>query len=62
LHKRIPTKFSQVQADHIKAEAGTWQLRLKCVEAKRDFHREKWRAVIPNPERVGNGTPPESVT
>ena len=52
-HKRILTKFSQVLADNIKAEAGTWQLRFNSVEAKLDFHREKWKAVIPKPGSEG---------
>ena len=48
-HKRILTKFSQVLKDNIKADTKTWELRLNSVEAKLDFHREKWKAVIPDP-------------
>ncbi len=48
-HKRILTKFSQVLADNIKADAKTWELRFNSVEAKLDFHREKWKTVIPDP-------------
>ena len=48
-HRRILTKFSQVLTDNIKAEAGTWQLRFNSVEAKLDFHRENWKAVVPKP-------------
>jgi hypothetical protein len=48
-HKRILTKFSQVLADNIKADAKTWELRFNSVEVKLDFQREKWKAVIPDP-------------
>ena len=48
-HKRILTKFSQVLAENIKADAATWQVRFNSVEAKLDFHREKWETVIPDP-------------
>jgi len=48
-HKRILRKLSQVLADNIKADAKTLELRFNSVEAKLDFHREKWKAVIPDP-------------
>jgi hypothetical protein len=50
-HKRILTKFSQVLAENIKANAAAWQVRFNSVEAKLDFHREKWKMVIPDPRR-----------
>ena len=50
-HKRILRKFSQVLADNIKADAKTCELRFNSVEAKLDFHREKWKAVIPDPSQ-----------
>jgi hypothetical protein len=53
-HKRILTKFSEVLADNIKADKTGWQVRFNSVEAKLDFHREKWKAVIPDPR---NATP-----
>jgi len=45
-HKRILTKFSQVLADSMKADAARWQVRFNSVEAKLDFHRERWKAAI----------------
>ncbi len=51
-HRRILTKFSQVLEDNIKADAKTWELRFNSVEAKLDFHREKWKAVIPDPRNA----------
>jgi hypothetical protein len=48
-HRRILTKFSQVLADNIKADLTAWQIRFDSVEANLDFHREKWKTVIPDP-------------
>jgi hypothetical protein len=53
-HKRILTNFSQVLADNIKANATAWRVRFNSVEAKLDFHREKWKTVIADPR---NATP-----
>lgn len=51
-HKRILTKFSQVLADNIKADMTAWRVRFNSVEAKLDFHREKWKTVIPDPRKA----------
>jgi hypothetical protein len=51
-HKRILTKFSQVLADHIKSDMTVWQVRFNSVEAKLDFHRERWKTVIPDPRKA----------
>jgi hypothetical protein len=50
-HKRILMKFSQILADNIRADASDWEVRFNSVEAKLDFHREKWKAIIPDPRR-----------
>jgi len=47
-HKRILTKFSHVLADNIKANIAAWQVRFNSVEAKLNFHREKWKTAIPD--------------
>lgn len=51
-HRRILTKFSQVLTDHIQANATAWSVRFNAVEAKLDFHRAKWEAVIPDPRQM----------
>jgi hypothetical protein len=51
-HKRILKKFAEVLAGEIKANALVWELRLTSVEAKLDVHREKWKAVVPDPREA----------
>ena len=52
-HKRILKKFAEVLAGEIKANAIVWELRFNSVEAKLDVHRERWKAVVPDPRKEG---------
>ena len=51
-HKRILTKFTQVLADNMKADAPTWQERLNSVGTNLGYHREKWKAAFPDPRKA----------
>jgi hypothetical protein len=41
-----------VLADNIKGDMTAWRVRFNSVEAKLDFHREKWKTVIPDPRKA----------
>jgi hypothetical protein len=51
-HKRILKKFAEVLAGEITANTTVWELRFNSVEAKLDVHREKWKAVVPDPRKA----------
>lgn len=47
-HKLILKIFARSLKEHIK-ELNVWETRYNAVEAKLDFHREKWKTVVPAP-------------
>ena len=55
-HKRILKKFAEVLAGNIRVDRQVWAIRYNSVEAKLDVHRERWKAVIPDPRRTVGGT------
>ena len=55
-HKRILKKFAEILAGEIKTNVTVWELRFNSVEAKLEVHREKWKAVVPNPSDAIHST------